>query len=71
MIPIDLATRTAGSAFRDTGDSVALVASPTHQLLYLGQATAGEPVVSVPDAGSPITSLTALGGQIFGMALSG
>ena len=71
VIPIDLATRTAGSPFRDTGDSVALVASPTHQLLYLGQATAGEPVVSVPDAGSPITSLTALGGQIFGMALSG
>jgi DNA-binding beta-propeller fold protein YncE len=70
VIPIDLATRTAGSPFRDTGDPVALVASPTHQIVYVGQGTAGEPVVSVPDAGSPITSLTALGGQISGMALS-
>ena len=71
VIPIDLATRTAGSPFRDAGVPVALVASPTHQILYLGQGTTGEPVVSVPYAGSPIMSLTALGGQIFGMALSG
>jgi hypothetical protein len=69
-IPIDMATRTAGSPFPDTGVPVALAASPTRRTLYLGQATAGDPVVSLPDSGSPVTSLTELGGQIMGMALS-
>jgi DNA-binding beta-propeller fold protein YncE len=66
---LDMNDRTAGTPLPATSQSTAIVLSPDGRTLYVGRASPGDPLVSVPSpAGTPVAPVTSLGTTISAMA---